>query len=386
MDDDLDMEAYKLLIDPTPPTARDSRPASKMKPNTRFLSHIVREAKSHNAALLAREAADAQRRLKRLDRKGGREDNSSSDNEWRKRRRHGTDDSARDDDRRRRRRRRGDGDAGRDDRERDGERRDTHSSNHRHRRSHHHDSSREDRERDREKMDRDRHSKSRRHRDTEDGHAEMAHDSSNHKHRRERSKSPRLRSRRRSASPRPSKHNHDHRDRDRSPYDSSDRDQSDYSSDPLDDFVGPQPASSLDHLKDDRNDAGIRIRGRGVHSAVTRGFAASSMDRHFAANYDPSKDVEHPLPASPPKVAPRPASIVTEDAEAEMQKDRKQLLRDNTERLKAAGFTDREIAIMSRGGRRRLDSSPWAKKGEAREWDRDKVAGQEGPAKPAWAR
>lgn len=69
-----------------------------------------------------------------------------------------------------------------------------------------------------------------------------------------------------------------------------------------------------------------------------------------------------------------------------MKEDRKQLLRDNAERLKAAGFTDKEIAILSRGGRRRLDNSPWAKKGEEREWDRDKVEGNEGPVKPVWAR
>ncbi|CAK7223685.1 hypothetical protein SBRCBS47491_005291 [Sporothrix bragantina] len=223
MDDDLEMQAYKLLIEPTSaPPVRGTRPASKMTPNTRFLSHIVREAKSHNAALLARETADAHKRLKRLMRKDG--DNNNE-------------------------------------------------------------------------------------------------------------------------------------------------------------FVGPRLAS--DRLVESSSDsAGVRIRGRGAHSAAAPGFS-NSMDRHFAADYDPTKDVEHPLPAPRPEVAPRSTA---EDEDTEMQDDRKQLLRDSSERLRKAGFTDREIAILARGGRRRPDYTPWAKRGEAREWDRDKVEGDEGPAKPAWAR
>ncbi|KAL1890860.1 hypothetical protein Sste5346_008001 [Sporothrix stenoceras] len=405
--DDLDMQAYKMLVDPEPPTSRGTRPASKMKPNTRFLSHIVREAKSHNAALLARETADAQRRLKKLDRKDGEDGGSSEeekeDRRHRRQRRDRGDDStrysARGGDRHRRRRHHRDDDD------------DEHRSSHRHRshRSHHRDSSREDREREREKKDRDRDreskSRSRRHHrdrddDRDDRDTDKDRSSFKRKHR-ERSSSPgSWRSRRRSASPRPSKHDrHDRHDRDgerertraRSSYDKSDSDRddsdSDYSSDPLDEFVGPKLAS--DRLGgSSNNDSGIRIRGRGAVSA-----SSSSMDRHFAADYDPANDVEHPLPAPRPQVPHRLSStIAADDASTEMQEDRKQLLRDNTERLKAAGFTDKEIAILSRGGRRRLDTSnsnsksPWAKKGEAREWDRDKVAGNDGPPRPEWAR
>lgn len=408
--DDLDMQAYKLLVDPTPPTLRGSRPVSKMKPNTRFLSHIVREAKSHNAALLARETADAQKRLKRLIRKDGEDGVNSGDEKddkdergYRRRRRDRTGESTRrDDDRHRRRRRHGD-----DEGERNGERRDKHSSSHRHRGSHHRsgsrhrESSREDREREREKKNRDRESRSKRHhdrdRDREEGETDKDRSSPNRKHQ-ERSDSLSRRSRRRSASPRPSKYRRRDRDRDsdrerertrhRSPYDSSGRDESDYSSDPLDEFVGPKLAS--DRLGSSSNESGVHIRGRGTLSSAASGFATSSMDRHFAADYGPSNDVEHPLPQPRPQVAPRlsaiPSSKAADDAGTEMQEDRKQLLGDNTERLKAAGFTDKEIAILSRGGRRRLDNSPWAKKGEAREWDRDKVEGNDGPVKPVWAR
>ena len=104
------------------------------------------------------------------------------------------------------------------------------------------------------------------------------------------------------------------------------------------------------------------------------------MDRHFAADYDPSADVETQTTGR------GGSSGTTEDARAEMQRDRKQLLRDGAERLRAAGFTDKEIAIWSRGGRREVADVPWAKKGEAREWDRGKEKGDDGPAKPLWAR
>ncbi|EOO01831.1 putative pre-mrna-splicing factor 38b protein [Phaeoacremonium minimum UCRPA7] len=43
-----------------------SRPSNKLKPNTRFLRHIIKETKNHNEALLAREAAESQARLQDL--------------------------------------------------------------------------------------------------------------------------------------------------------------------------------------------------------------------------------------------------------------------------------------------------------------------------------
>lgn len=101
------------------------------------------------------------------------------------------------------------------------------------------------------------------------------------------------------------------------------------------------------------------------------------MDRHFSTDYDPAADVED---------AGVGASSTVEEARAEMQRDRQQLLREGAARLKAAGFTDREIAIWSRGGRRDVSDVQWTKQGEAREWDRGKVAGEDGPARPQWAR
>lgn len=160
------------------------------------------------------------------------------------------------------------------------------------------------------------------------------------------------------------------------------------------------------------------MKGRGAFSSVALGGPGSSIDRHFASDYDPSNDVEMQDKAATkqaqrPSVQPRPSSAA-EDAQTEMQRDRKQLLRDGAERLRAAGFTDREIAIWARGGRREVaprdaapkakegkkaarteataeeaedkSNAPWAKKGEAREWDRGKEAGDDGPAKPLWAR
>ncbi|CAK7218159.1 hypothetical protein SEUCBS140593_003450 [Sporothrix eucalyptigena] len=321
---------------PAPPV-RGTRPASKMTPNTRFLRHIVREAESHNAALLARETADAQKRLKR---------------------------------------------------------------------SRPRDSSREDRERERERKDRNRRSRHSHRRDhdskrDEDSEGKDDRRSSKDKNR-QISRSPsRRHSRRRSASPRSSGRHHRDRDydrdhertRNRSPDDNG-KDGSDYessaSSYSSDDFVGPKLASDR-LVESNGDDVGIRIRGRGAHSATESRFS-SSMDRHFDADYDPTNDIEHPLPPQRPQVAsralaPLPSkSSSNKDADTEMQDDSRGLLRDSAERLKAAGFTDKEIAILARGGRRQRGYTPWAKRGEEREWDRDKVDGDDGPAKPAWAR
>ncbi|CAK7224726.1 hypothetical protein SCUCBS95973_005615 [Sporothrix curviconia] len=420
MDDDLDMQAYKLLIEPAPaPLTRTSRPPSKMKPNTRFLSHIVREANSHNAALLARETADARKRLKRLMREDGngahdddRRSSAGGDDRKRKdesrhRGRHASraEDAKYDEDRHRRRRSHADG---HDDDTGDDERNPGSRSRHSHRqhRSRHRDSSREDRAGERERKDRDRRSRHshRRDRSREDDTNDKndKNERNNKDHRTSKSKQWR-----RSASPRPSSSKHHRRDRGRSRDDDGDGKRTRYrslddssreaslsasgsasSSDPLDEFVGPRLASDPLAESGGSDSTGMRIRGRGAHSATGSGFS-SSMDRHFAADYDPAKDVEHPLQGPRPQVAPRtfgPSTITVDDEDTEMQDDRKQLLRGSAERLRKAGFTDKEIAILARGGRRHPGHTPWAKKGEAREWDRDKVEGDDGPAKPVWAR
>ncbi|PCD33109.1 hypothetical protein AU210_009344 [Fusarium oxysporum f. sp. radicis-cucumerinum] len=52
------MEAYRT----------NKKPANMMKPNTRFLRHIIKDTDNHNKALLAKEAAESKARLKDLER------------------------------------------------------------------------------------------------------------------------------------------------------------------------------------------------------------------------------------------------------------------------------------------------------------------------------
>jgi len=61
------------------------------KPNTRFLRNLVRDADSHNAALLAKEKADTRARLKGLENgaKRSREDAGSAEHDGTKRQRRG---------------------------------------------------------------------------------------------------------------------------------------------------------------------------------------------------------------------------------------------------------------------------------------------------------
>ncbi|KAF5976955.1 pre-mRNA-splicing factor 38B [Fusarium coicis] len=54
----LGMEAYRT----------NKKPANMMKPNTRFLRHIIKDTDNHNKALLAKEAAESKARLKDLER------------------------------------------------------------------------------------------------------------------------------------------------------------------------------------------------------------------------------------------------------------------------------------------------------------------------------
>lgn len=444
--DDLDAKAYELLLEP--PSPKGGRPSAKMRPNTRFLQHIVREAKSHNAALLAKETADSQARLKRLmqtdkrrgrggpdvddetpddaDTKRGRSDKDKSENRKRKR---GSESTKDDDDSQRRLKRRsriGDKDVDKADDDRDDDRRRRHQ---RHRSSRKDDDERKRSHRSRSRS-RSRSPGGKRHRSSKHRRrSESSPRSQSSRRHQEQSRSPSHKSRddgrRREHSTRDDKvekknkkeqHNDEdetstrstsqhhkkegaHRDseakgqprkkqagRKRSRKSESTENSSDSdSSDPLDAFVGPRLASESGEPATSR----MRVRGRGATSAQVDGDAgASSIDRHFAADYDPSEDVEEKGWSQPQTKTGKAASSTTEDARAEMQRDRQQLLRDGAERLRAAGFTDKEIAIWARGGRRPMASADdaWSKAGEQREWDRGKVAGEDGPAKPLWAR
>ncbi|KAF3318377.1 hypothetical protein TWF173_007791 [Orbilia oligospora] len=64
------------------------KPNSAPKPNTRFLKNLVKEADSHNAALLAKEAEEARLRLEKLRREDGRSKGRDRDREKERRHHH----------------------------------------------------------------------------------------------------------------------------------------------------------------------------------------------------------------------------------------------------------------------------------------------------------
>lgn len=120
----------------------------------------------------------------------------------------------------------------------------------------------------------------------------------------------------------------------------------DYDSDPLDDIIGPRPPPVVQ----------VRPRGRGAISHI------SGIDSRFSASYDPSADV-----------ALDPEEENDWDQALEALRDRQKWKQSGADRLKAAGFTDEEIAKWDKGGEKREEDVKWSKQGEGREWDRGKV-------------
>ena len=91
------------------------------------------------------------------------------------------------------------------------------------------------------------------------------------------------------------------------------------------------------------------------------------MDQHFSSTYDPSLDL-------------RPDSEPDDEKEdwdmaLEALRDREIWKQKGAERLRAAGFGDEEIKKWEDSGREKgAEDVKWTGKGEAREWDRGKVA------------
>lgn len=109
-------------------------------------------------------------------------------------------------------------------------------------------------------------------------------------------------------------------------------------SDPLETIVGPLPPPK------------IKARGRGTVSA------GSGIDGRFSDTYDPSLD------------------LTTGDAgdgdDWDMVLDRVKWRQQGAERLRAAGFTEQEVQGWETG---KKPEFRWAKNGEGREWDRGKT-------------
>ncbi|KAK7973475.1 hypothetical protein PG996_007701 [Apiospora saccharicola] len=386
------------------------RPAHQPKPNTRFLNNIIRDTTSHNRALLAKESADSAQRLRTLERSKESERQSEQDRHRRqrpdpkdtrkrmlgdiaaiigdssKKRRvdDGTDRSAA---KSRSTRDSATTDApktelkikGRSTRRNEEDLPESRSSGSRNARkelfadpdARDPTSSKSSRKESTKELFADyderhgltrprrRRSNSRDRRDREDKpsgsssrHHHHHHSTRDRDHAGESSSSGKHRERRgshsKSASP---PHSHSHSRRPRSPAAARDRDSD---SDPLEDLIGPAPASDPQP---------VRKRGRGAVAGT------SGIDRRFASDYDPKVDV----------------ALDADDAEdddwgtsLEALKDRQRWKQQGGDRLRAAGFSDEQVKKWEKGGQdgwgNREEDVRWVKRSEEREWDRGKSA------------
>ncbi|KAJ9155703.1 Pre-mRNA-splicing factor 38B [Pleurostoma richardsiae] len=328
---------------------KSTRPSNKLKPNTRFLRHIIKETKNHNEALLAKESAESQARLQDLKeaaeekRKRHRPEPKDIRNrqlgditailQGRKKRRGEEADASKGsssksrDDRERRPRKSTDGD--RHHRRHDKDLYEKSSRSHRHGRlsppsEEEYDddrSRRERREKERSRSPKDRHRKHRHRSPLDDDE-----DYSKSRHRR---------------------HRH------RSEEEISDRAKDGEDSDPLEDIIGPLPPPPA-----------RPPRGRGALSGSSR------MDNRFADDYDPKSDVQ----------LDDAAEGDDWDEALEALRDRARWRQQGAERLRAAGFTDEQISKWEKsGGEKDIEDVRWSRAGEKREWDRGKVEGEDIP-------
>lgn len=119
----------------------------------------------------------------------------------------------------------------------------------------------------------------------------------------------------------------------------------------------------------------------------------STIDSHFADNYDPALDVQledndHDGLAKSKNTRRPVPGLATEDDDWDMAlealRDRAAWKRKGSERLREAGFDttvvdrwDKEKAFVGLEDGR-VSSVRWAKNGEGREWDRGKIINEDG--------
>ncbi|CAI7618984.1 unnamed protein product [Penicillium manginii] len=403
------------------------RSVNAPKANTRFLRHLIKETDNHNTALKRKEERDARERMRQMKDQGTRESSSqrlSPAPRVHERERHSStraSDRSHRDDRRH--------DSRRDDKRSDQSRSHRRSHRHRsrspssdrdrrHRRRHDRSRSRDthrDRERKSRRRDDDRDRSRGRDREAEERHSHRSTTYQKRKHSKSRSRSPRRdrsaerhRSRRHYKSPsgaRSSTSDRKEGRRPRSDNNTRSSHESKYAaspdpvekiinkpepsiqrrdreeSDPLEDMFGPLPPHT-----NGESAAPVRSRGRGAYKA-----SSSNIDSHFAADYDPTVDIQ-PDDDQPSSNQPtrRPvAGLMTGeddwDAALEALRDRAKWKQKGEERLREAGLNETIIerwkentASTGTGGEKRPEDVRWSKKGEGREWDRGKVVDDQG--------
>ncbi|KKK24192.1 hypothetical protein P175DRAFT_0556815 [Aspergillus ochraceoroseus IBT 24754] len=360
----LGMEAYV----PKRPTG------AAPKPNTRFLRHIIKETDNHNAALKKKEEREARERMRQLRNPPSSSHRSSKDHRSRQSNTSDSRDSRRErrddrDDRHRSHRRRPRSRSPSTERERSCTSRRRHDSRDRdddqHRRS-------------RKSHRRRSYSRSR----SRSPQNEKGKNSRRHRQHRRRSSSPRSRSR----SPEKRK-SRDIRKLSPPPSTSAFRnEESGDESDPLEDLVGPLPAK----------EAPVRSRGRGAYKPNS-----SNIDAHFAADYDPTLDVQpedDDIQSGSRLTRRAVAGLMTGDDDWEVAlealRDRTRWKQKGEERLREAGFNNDIVerwknsssAAPAGDSEGSLENVKWSKKGEGREWDRGKFIDDDGhiDVKASW--
>ncbi|KAL7621229.1 hypothetical protein AAE478_008546 [Parahypoxylon ruwenzoriense] len=334
----------------------NKRPANQPKPNTRFLNNIIRDTNSHNRALLAKENAESQAKLRDLE-----------DAEKKKRK---------EEERRLRRSKPGPGDTrkrmlgdiaailGGPSKRRRTEKMDKPTSNvldsadhgfegspHRRRKAPLGDDNENMKRRNSRKGRSSETDGTRQHSYHRERVCEEAMSSSNHRDRKSRERSPRRKS--------------DLFDNQR-PSNTAKRleressaSQETSDSDPLEEIIGPVPAAK----------SAINRRGRGANSAT------SGIDSRFAPDYDPRKDI-----------TPDPEDADDWDDAVEAFRDHQKWKRRGADRLLSAGFTEEQIKKWEKGDQKDEADVQWNKPGGLREWDRGKVVNKDGTVsvEPKW--
>ncbi|RMZ88532.1 hypothetical protein DV736_g4237, partial [Chaetothyriales sp. CBS 134916] len=128
---------------------------------------------------------------------------------------------------------------------------------------------------------------------------------------------------------------------------------------PLEELVGPLPPSPP-----------LRSRGRGAQKQ-----SISTIDSHFAANYDPTLDtLHHPDPEE--DSTQQQQEQQDWDMALEAFRDRQKWKQKHAERMREAGFGVEEIKKWqdsnTSGKEKSAASLRWGKAGDAREWDQGK--------------
>ncbi|KAK7746567.1 hypothetical protein SLS62_009364 [Diatrype stigma] len=369
------------------------RPASHLKPNTRFLNNIIRDTNSHNRLLLAKENAESQARLRELDEAEKRKQREEERklrrmrpglSDTRKRmlgdiaahlsgpsKRRKTESSTRPatSNAEQRGSSSKEPDAGASGVQRSG-RESEKSRGPSRRRDRVADEDDDDHARDREASSSKTGSDRR--------HTHHHHHGKSH-HRDSRRRSPGSEERReghpRSRSPRRSRDNdrssggggresNSRRKRQRSRSSESHRNNNTSDSDPLDDIIGPVPPRAPE-------DAVVHRRGRGANAGN------SGIDSRFAADYDPRLDVT-PEPDDHHGVG---GANEDWDNAVETFRDRLKWQQQGAERLRAAGFSESDIRKWEKSrsdGQKDEADVRWNERGGLREWDRGKVVGDDG--------